>query len=1146
MNNKLVKTLSGLLAILILLSVSPVNVSASEYENDIHWTFDGQNLVVTGKGELSSDYTTTEEWKTIKKECVNIVVEGEIQAIGNAAFKEFAKLKTVQINGDVATLGAFSFHACPYLEIVTVNSLLRIIGDSAFADCTSLKSVQIPDTVTEIGEKAFINAVALKDFVLPSNLKRIGESAFKGSDCFDGTDLVVPFSVDYIGLGAFADANVKSLTIPFIGPDVIPEENAKYRNKNHSLGWIFGQEKFSDATRYSANDEYYYIPNTLKEVKLTKSVDYSKFTGVPIVEKITFCSTIQSTAISIGFAQNCSSLKEVCFEAGSLIEDVNSQSFKNCKSLSKVTINCNAKRISENAFENCTSLQYLKLPDTIVSIGSGAFANCSSIKNIKMPGATISIGARAFENCVNLSGVTFPKQLKSIENKAFYGCTGIEEIILPDTVTQLGDYCFAQCSALKRVVLSLNLTKMGVGVFEGTPYAENSGSGDDVVEELPEEEQMPDFVISENGELISYLGKDVEVIIPEGVTAIAEYAFKNREDIISVKLPESILRINGYSFYGCTGITELVVPDTIEYIASNAFAGMCRLEKLTVPFIGKSKHLSGEVQTDDRNIKWWFEYTQKTCSVCKGELCDSVDIPNRNYDVCKPKSFVSLTITEGNSANKILKYALKNFGVKEVALGEKVERIDEYGLAEAGIEVINFHPNIRVSEIKSYAFSENKIKSVTLPDSIKVIRDGAFAGNEISELNLNEGLEYLSGFGGNKLTSVKIPSTVKSIEYHAFWGCSLLEHVEIPEGVETICLWAFAATGIKEIVLPESITWISECAFSRSKIERIVLPESLSYISKETFEDCEFLKEVVIGGSVEEISLSAFADCSSLETVVIPDSVKAISDDAFANSTENLVIYCNEGSYAQQYAVQNNIKYTTLVLEAIPNQTYTGKAIEPEIKAKANNKQLTLEKEYKVSFADNIESGVASVTAKGLGDFKHLVAKGGFNILPRQLNDVVVSYYDFAYYTPNGVKPRLSLYLGEDKLVEGEHYEVLGLDKVKNVGVYNISISGKGNFSGTKNFTLEVLPRSITVTKIVSTGDVKVIDSQYTLVEGVDYKIENRTDETGENVSYVVGIGNYTDETALTPSNNSMETTGFLRLLEILINFFSLLFGIFK
>ena len=324
------------------------------------------------------------------------------------------------------------------------------------------------------------------------------------------------------------------------------------------------------------------------------------------------------------------------------------------------------------------------------------------------------------------------------------------------------------------------------------------------------------------------------------------------------------------------------------------------------------------------------------------------------------------------------------------------------------------------------------------------------------------------------------------------------------------------------------------------------MPESVASIVDETFWDCAELEIVVIGGKVEEIGSVAFANCTSLETVVIPDSVTSISEDAFMDSNEDMVIYCNEGSYAETYAIQNNIKYTTLVLDSVPNQTYTGKAIEPQVKAKANNRPLTLNTEYKLSYSDNINVGVANIVARGLGDFKHLVAKGKFNILACQLKSIDVKYEDFTYYSPNGIKIDLVLYLGNDLLTEGEDYEIIGLDKIKGVGTYNIAVKGKDNISGTKNLTLDVLPRSITETKVSSKDGIKVTDSQYTLVDGVDYRVEKRTNQSGDLETYVVGVGNYTDEKRVSSTGDSFETNILYRILALFEKIFEAIRNVFK
>ena len=189
--------------------------------------------------------------------------------------------------------------------------------------------------------------------------------------------------------------------------------------------------------------------------------------------------------------------------------------------------------------------------------------------------------------------------------------------------------------------------------------------------------------------------------------------------------------------------------------------------------------------------------------------------------------------------------------------------------------------------------------------------------------------------------------------------------------------------------------------------------------------------------------------------------------------------------------------------------------------------------------------GVASITARGLGDFKHLIAKGKFNILACQLKNIDVKYEDFTYYSPNGIAPDLALYMGNDLLAEGVDYEVIGLDKVTGVGTYNIAVKGKGNLSGTVNLTLDVLPRSITEAKVSSTDGVKVTDSKYTLVEGVDYKLEKRTSQSGDLETYVVGIGNYTDEKRVSSTGDSFETNLLYRIFAFFEKILEALRGIF-
>jgi hypothetical protein len=80
-------------------------------------------------------------------------------------------------------------------------------------------------------------------------------------------------------------------------------------------------------------------------------------------------------------------------------------------------------------FKDCSSLTSVTIPNTVTSIREYAFSGCSSLKNITIPDSVTEIEISAFEFCPNLTSITIPASVSVIDKRAFgyAGWDGIDE-----------------------------------------------------------------------------------------------------------------------------------------------------------------------------------------------------------------------------------------------------------------------------------------------------------------------------------------------------------------------------------------------------------------------------------------------------------------------------------------------------------------------------------------------------------------------------------------------------------------------------------------------------------------------------------------------------------------------------------------------
>ena len=91
-----------------------------------------------------------------------------------------------------------------------------------------------------------------------------------------------------------------------------------------------------------------------------------------------------------------------------------------------------------------------------------------------------------------------------------------------------------------------------------------------------------DFVI-EDGILARYNGSDAEVVIPDGVTEIKNYAFSSKTFLKSVIIPNSVTHIGFSAFQCCTALENVKLGNALKVIADSAFSECYALKRITIP-----------------------------------------------------------------------------------------------------------------------------------------------------------------------------------------------------------------------------------------------------------------------------------------------------------------------------------------------------------------------------------------------------------------------------------------------------------------------------------------------------------------------------------------------------------------------------------
>ena len=835
----------------------------------------------------------------------------DVRVISANAFKSCSLLKEVNIPNTIEVIERTAFDSCTALEAYNVYDAgkvgARYSSDNGVLLATDVAgkeifkypvardgNYEIPYGIVRIPEKTFYNAIKLTHVAIPVTVSFIGQSAFYGCSALEAVSFLESdggeIDAGEIAISKYAFQNCKKLTsinLParltqfasniFSGCTALSDINIDKNCANYQS--INGMVTSADGKTL-----LYCSPGKRGEVRIPNSIESIETEAFKYCNYITKLSIAASvTSMGNRAFYGCSELATVHFEGAQDAQEavVGYQAFERCYKLSSVLFDddVNITKLDKYAFEYCTALKSITLPASLVKIDNYALGYCSLLSEVKFAEGTVfvDVSVSAFEKSLKLTKIYIPSTMEDIPTGAINACPSIEAIIIDDKNPNFLAEGAAIYSKDKTIIYFYSKTGALPGgklelpetveVIKASVFDANLNVKTLVIGANVTVIEDSAFEDATNLESIEFKASEKQLMVGEKV-------FKGTKALTTVTVSSRIVEI-GNSMFMNSGLTSVTFEAGLEKIGNSAFAGCVNLSELT--FNG------------DTVIKEIGSSAFSNSKLTTFAMPDTVALLGASA-FSGATSLSTVTFGENSVLKEIGARAFEKTGLVSIELPASLEKMGTYMFASCTkLDCNPFAKCTSMTEIPDYTFNScTGLTSFVIKSNIKKVGNYAFAGGtKLATVTFEAGGTEALEVGNyafsacSALTTVKLPSRLEILGNRAFQNCTKMNAITFTDkdidststsdkgNLKRIGDYCFLSNGFLKIDIPDSVEYIGQYAFQKcTKLTAITIPAMVN--NKAPVGDGKTAQKCGMGISTLGRS-GTFDGCTKLTTVTFLD-----------------------------------------------------------------------------------------------------------------------------------------------------------------------------------------------------------------------------------------------------------------------------------